>query len=144
MNSWQNSSHKSCHLCCQHNCFSKNSWFHPCSQREVQKCWLALLFIPKYKHYQNLFLSIFYSYTVHYRLRRDQPTKCTEIIYFFSYLYNGFYMFRQNNAILRATIFPFWATSINMVGDKSQDIWWNLHTGVLYSELTCGSHHKKK
>jgi hypothetical protein len=36
------------------------------------------------------------SYTMHYWLSRDQPTKCTEIIYFFIYLYNGSYMFQQN------------------------------------------------
>jgi hypothetical protein len=41
---------------------------------------------------------------VHYRLSRDQPTKCTEIIYFFIYLYNGSYMFQQNNAIMANTI----------------------------------------
>jgi hypothetical protein len=47
----------------------------------------------------------FDSYTLHYQLCRDQPTKCTEMIHFFIYLYNGSYMFWQNNAILRERLF---------------------------------------
>jgi hypothetical protein len=66
-------------------------------------------------------LTFFYSYTVHYRLRRDQPTKCTEIIYSFIFFYNGSYMFRQNNAILRERLFSFLShLSVNTVGDKSE------------------------
>jgi hypothetical protein len=40
-------------------------------------------------------------------------------------------MFRQNNAILRERLCSFPSHfSVSMVGDKSQDIWRNLHTGV--------------
>jgi hypothetical protein len=60
------------------------------------------------------------SYTVHYRLRRDQPTKCTEIVYFFNFFYDGSYVFRQNNAILREGLFSFLSHfSVKTVGDKS-------------------------
>jgi hypothetical protein len=43
-------------------------------------------------------------------------------------------MFRQNNAILRERLWSFLSHFIvNMVGDKLQDIWRNVHTDVLYS-----------
>jgi hypothetical protein len=40
-------------------------------------------------------------------------------------------MFRQSNAILRERLFSCLSHfRVNMVGEKSQDIWRNLHTGV--------------
>jgi hypothetical protein len=53
------------------------------------------------------------------------------------FFYDGSYMFRQNNAILRERLCSFLSQfRVNMVGDKSQDIWRNVHTGVLYCELS--------
>jgi hypothetical protein len=53
--------------------------------------------------------------------RRDQPTKCTKIIYFFIYLYSGSYMFRQNNAILRERLF-FLSEPLQRQYGRRQDI----------------------
>jgi hypothetical protein len=42
-------------------------------------------------------------------------------MYFFIFFYNGSYMFRQNNAILRERLFSFLSHfSVNTVGDKSE------------------------
>jgi hypothetical protein len=69
---------------------------------------------------------------VSYRL----TNKMHWLIYFFISFYDGSYVFRQNNAILRERLCSFLSHfSVSMVGDKSQDIWRNLHTGALYSEL---------
>jgi hypothetical protein len=43
----------------------------------------------------------FDSYTMHYWLRRDQPTKCTELYTSLFFFYDGSYMFQQNKAILK-------------------------------------------
>jgi hypothetical protein len=42
-------------------------------------------------------------------------------------------MFRQNNAIPREQLCSFLSHfNVDMVGDKSQDVWQNPRTGVLY------------
>jgi hypothetical protein len=56
---------------------------------------------------------------VNYRLRRDYPTKCTELYTSLFFLYDGSYMFWQNNAILMERLCSFLSHfSVNMVGDN--------------------------
>jgi hypothetical protein len=79
----------------------------------------AITLGEKIKFAKNFTIN-FDSYTVHYRPRRDQSTKRTEIMYFFIFFYNGSFMFRQNNAIVRERLFSLLSHfSVNMVADKS-------------------------
>jgi hypothetical protein len=58
------------------------------------------------RFYKQICWIFFYSYTVHYRIRRNWPTNA--LSYMLLYLHDGCYMFQQCNAIIKERLGSWW------------------------------------